>query len=264
MGVVYLGVHAKTGRQTAIKMLLPECVAHEEAMRLFLRETSLLMQLKHPRIVECFGMGKSGDQLYFLMEYLPVEDNNLLRIVAKQSRPKQIRLACSIASCVLEALEYAHDQGIVHRDIKPANILAYKIDKRLHIKLGDFGLAKRYVDAGFSSLSLHAGFRGSLLYSAPECVRNSRFANPASDIYSVGVCLYQMLSGSLPYDFKPTDAVGIVYAGILNNPPIPLVARVQDVPSDLVAIVARALATQPEDRFASAAEMRKALQQTQR
>lgn len=160
MGVVYHGVQASTGRQTAIKLIRPAALAPAEATQLFLREAAILSQLKHPRIVEYLSLGLHEGQMFLAMEYLPTLDFPAL--LATQSRPKQIRLVCGVICRVLEALQHAHQQDIVHRDVKPSNILIYKADGRLQVKLADFGLAKNYLTAGMSSLSRENEIRGTI------------------------------------------------------------------------------------------------------
>jgi len=254
MGVVYHAVHQPSGREAAVKLVQPTSLATKEATRLFLREVELLDQLRHPRIVEYLGHGLYERRMYLAMEYLPVIP--VLEVVSSQSRPKQIRLACGILCKVLEALQFAHEANVVHRDVKPNNILVYRQSGRLFVKLGDFGLAKNFAEAGLSSISHEDVIRGTLNYMAPEQVINCRYAKPPCDIYAAGVCLYYLLSYRLPFDMADAkSAIGL----ILNAKPIPIFEQVKDIPPDLAAIIDRALAREPADRFASAKEMRETL-----
>jgi serine/threonine-protein kinase len=254
MGVVYHAVHRTTRREVAVKLIEPEVAARPEAVQLFLREANILSQLRHPRIVEYVSLGLHDGQMYIAMEYLPAIDVG--KLLRSQSRPRQIRLACGLASYMLEGLQHAHEQDIVHRDVKPSNVLVYKVDKKVQLKLADFGLAKNYLNAGFSSVSRENQVRGTLAYMAPEQLINCRYAKPACDIYAVGACLYRFLSGTLPIEVKD-GSNGI--AQLLNSVPVPLAERCRDVPLDLAALVDRALAREPGDRFSSAEHMRKNL-----
>lgn len=254
MGVVYHARQRATGRDVAVKLIEPEVAARPEAVQLFLREAHILSQLRHPRIVDYVSLGLHDGQMYIAMEYLPAI--NVRKLLDSQSRPRQLRLACGLACYMLEALQHAHEKDIVHRDVKPTNVLVYKVDKKVQLKLADFGLAKNYLNAGFSSVSRENEVRGTLAYMAPEQLINCRYAKPACDIYAVGACLYWFLSGTLPIDVQA--GVNRV-ARLLNATPVPLAERCRDVPLDLAAQVDRALARDPGDRFSSAEHMRKNL-----
>jgi serine/threonine-protein kinase len=253
MGVVYHALHA-TGRPAAIKIIQPQAAARPHSMQLFLREVMLLGQLRHPRIVEYLSHGLHEGKMYLAMEYLPVVE--FRGVLDRQSRAKQLRLACGIVCRALEALQFAHERNVVHRDVKPANILVYSSDKRLQVKLADFGLAKNYLYAGFSSISRENLARGTLNYMAPEQLINCRYAQPACDIYAAGVCLYYYLSNALPYELADRPSA---VAHILNNAPRPLQEVASDVPPELMDFVARAMAREPSERFASAEHMRQSL-----
>ena len=254
MGIVYHAIQQSTGREAAVKLIRPPESAPAAATQLFLREAAILSRLAHPRIVECLSVGLHEGQMYLAMEYLPTVD--FLALLATQSRPKQIRLACGIICRILEALHHAHTQGVVHRDVKPSNILCYKERGRLHAKLADFGLAKNYQDAGLSSLSRENDIRGTLGYMPPEQIVNCRYSKPPCDIYAAGACLYRFLSGVLPVTAaEGTKSIAI----LLNRPALPLAQRAPDVPADLARAVDRALAREPGDRFGSAEHMRQTL-----
>jgi serine/threonine-protein kinase len=254
MGVVYYAVHRSTRQPAAIKLIQPEAAASPEGIRLFLREAQILSQLQHPRIVECLSVGFHENKLFIAMEYVPAI--GVLQLLKSQARPRQIRLSVGLACFMLEALQHAHEQDIVHRDVKPSNILVYKVNKKVSLKLADFGLAKNYLNAGFSSLSCENEVRGTITYMAPEQLINCRYAKPACDIYACGACLYHFLSGKLPVDIVPgTNHV----ARVLNTAPVPLAERCRDLPLELASVVDRALAREPGDRFSSAEHMRKCL-----
>jgi eukaryotic-like serine/threonine-protein kinase len=254
MGVVFHAVQRSTGREVALKLVRPSPLASAETTKLFLREAKILSLLRHPRIVEYLELGLHEDQMYLAMEYLPTLD--FPNLLATQSRPKQIRLACGIVCRVLEALQHAHEQDVVHRDVKPANILVYKRGGRLLVKLADFGLAKNYLEAGLTEISCENNVRGTLSYIAPEQLLSCRYAKPPCDIYSVGVCLYRFLSGRLPY---ANDHASELFANIVNSKIRPLADAAPDLPAEICRSVHRALAREPGDRYSSAEHMRRSL-----
>ena len=254
MGVVYHAVQRSTGREVALKLIRPAQLPDAEAMQLFVREASLLSQLRHRHIVESIEFGLHQRQMYISMEYIDAVDLEL--ILKEQSRKSQIRIVCGVMCYVLEALQHAHEQDIVHRDVKPRNILVFHKGRKVSAKLSDFGLAKNYVNAGFSDISPDNDVRGTLAYMAPEQLVNCRFAKPACDIYGAGACLYMLLTGRRPHE---SDSATRDAAAVLNSKPDPILDHAPDIPKDLAIIVDRALAWEPCDRFSSAEHMRKAL-----
>jgi eukaryotic-like serine/threonine-protein kinase len=251
MGIVYHAFQRPSGREAAVKTILPTALMNAVATQLFLREASILTRLAHKRIVECLGMGIHDEQMYFAMEYLPVVD--FPKVLATYPRAKQIRLACGIVCRVLEGLQYAHERDIVHRDVKPSNILVYQSDAGMQVKLADFGLAKNYASAGFTAISAEKMIRGTLGFASPEQLDDSRHAKPPCDIYSVGASLYFYLSGRMPLDLTERAAQAAVPKRI------PLASRAADLPAELCAAVDRALAIDPLERYSSADHMRRAL-----
>ncbi len=254
MGIVYSAVHRRTSERVAIKLVLPQLQATPQALQVFLREASILTSLKHSRIVASKEFGMHENRPYFVMEYIPAVD--IEEILATQSPKRRIRVVCKTMCKVLEGLQYAHDQGIVHRDVKPSNILLYWTDKKLNCKLADFGLAKRFEDAGLSGLTGDNEIRGTIAYMPPEQLRDSRFAGPLADIYAVGICLFRYLAGVLPYRFIAGEAL---MRCVIQHDMQRLRDVMPNVPPDLEHIVDTALKLNPADRFSSAAEMLKAL-----
>lgn len=254
MGVVYLCRHLRTQQLRALKLILPLAGTDQEQLQLFLREANLLIQLKHPRIVEAQEIGMHRGQPYLVMEYLDTID--LVATINKQSRVKAIRMACWVAVQVLDALEYAHGQGTIHRDVKPSNALAFRSENRMLVKLADFGLAKKYQEAGLSSLTNDGDIRGTLAYMAPEQVRDSRYSKPSVDIYSTAATLYYLLSGcSHLCGTRYSEAV----QKLLYESPVPLLHSAPDVPQELAQILDRALSREAQDRLHTAAALREAL-----
>jgi serine/threonine-protein kinase len=254
MGVVYRANQKATGAAVALKLILPVHVTSPERLQLFVREASILSKLSHPYIIRFLEMGMVADQFFVVTEY--VESILVQQILKNEPLPSRIRICCGIACRVLDALKYAHARGLVHRDIKPANILLSRQGRKLRTKLADFGLAKNYEDAGFSDMTTDSEARGSPAYMSPEQIVSSRYAKPSCDLYSLGVTIYQYLSGKLP--FEASRGASILRA-ILEDPPPPLRQFAPEIPPELAAVVERTLAKEPADRFASAEEMYDAL-----
>lgn len=254
MGQVYLARRGAGGPEVALKVIRPNQLATPDAQRLFLREAFLLSQLKHRRIVESLEVGLHEEQLYLAMEYIPsVDFDHTLR---EASFALRLQTAAATMCRVLEGLHFAHQRNIVHRDVKPSNILLFQRENRLSAKLADFGLAKNFQDAGLTGISEDNEVKGTLAYIAPEQLIECRYAKPPCDIYAAGVCLYQYISGQLPFDLDD-GASGI--ATILNTRPIPLQSRSPQVPDAVAALVECALRHDPAERFATADEFRVAL-----
>jgi len=253
MGVVYRAVHTATGQAAAIKLITQRQSTSEHAVKLFIREASLLGRLDHPHIVRCLDFGYASGQLFLVMEYVPTIP--LADVLANESKSARIRIPCAIGCHLLQALGHAHRLSVVHRDIKPENVLLCKTGARLNAKLADFGLAKNYAYAGLSEISREGDIRGTIAYMPPELVVDCRNARPSGDIYSVGATLYYYLTGQFPFDFGDRNKLAV----ILEDDPIPLNDRAPEVPPKLAQIVHRALAKEPADRFDSARQMFNAL-----
>lgn len=255
-GAVYLARKMATDERVAIKMLLPRAGMDETVTRLFLREVSLLSQLDHPRIVRFREMGIALSRPFVVMDY--IDTISLEKTLEVRPPGRRIQIVAWLASRVLEALEYAHELGIVHRDVKPSNVLAYRDGARLLVKLTDFGLAKNFEEAGLSGITTEGEMRGSLPYMSPEQVLDSRAVKPTTDVYAMGATMFQWLTRELPYDCSRTRAA---IAAILDErvPPRSLTEYVPEAPAGFVAVIERALAKKSEDRYQSAAEMRRAL-----
>jgi tRNA A-37 threonylcarbamoyl transferase component Bud32 len=192
MGAVYKARQVPLGRDVAVKILPPEVGRDPAFAERFAREARALAQLHHQNIVSVYDFGRSGDLYYFIMEY--VEGASLRELIRDgKLSPQQ---ALGIVPQVCEALQFAHDEGVVHRDIKPENIL---VDGRGRVKIADFGLAKligkRAEDV---SLTRTHQAMGTVNYMAPEQMRGAASVDHRADIYSLGVVLYEMLTGELP------------------------------------------------------------------
>lgn len=236
MGVVYKARQTKLDRLVALKVMRSETHRDEAFAERFLREARALARLSHPGIVAVHDFGEAGGVVYFLMEY--VEGVNLRRLLGGRALPPD--QALRLVAQVCEALQYAHEQGVVHRDIKPENIL---IDRMGRVKLADFGLAKLLgPDRIDGTLTATQQAMGSLNYVAPEQLESAARVDQRADIYSLGVVLYEMLTGQVPRGkFAPPSQKTAVSARVDS-------------------IVLRALESEPERRFQNVREMLSAVQ----
>ncbi len=254
LGTTYRATRLATGEACALKLLTSSDRMNERTVQAFLREAGVLCQLHHPHIVRLIDLGSANGLLYIATEFVPAVKWDA---VMEQASPEQrIRVACGVICQVLDALEYAHTRSFVHRDIKPSNVLVRREGRRLVAKLSDFGLAKRYADAGLSQLTHDGDVLGSLAYMSPEQFIDSRHAKPPCDIYSTGATLYRLLAGHDPFVFAKGACK---FRAILEDEPIPIQKSFPQVSAALAKIVHRALAKDPQQRFSSAAEMRHAL-----
>src|SRR5437764_2064038 len=241
-GRVYRGRDQRLARPVAIKVIKPWWTEDPDWAHSFEREAQLMARVSHPGIVQIFDVGYAEEGLYYVAEL--VEGESLAdRLRRGPLAPSEAR---DIAEQLCRALAHAHAQRVVHRDVKPANVLI-SLDGR--VKVGDFGiarLAEGSTDGGGGTIA------GTPRYMAPEQAQG-RPATPATDAYGAGVVLYEMLAGHPP--FRDRSAVELALRH-LNDPPPPLPAG---TPPELRAIVERALAKAPADRYPSGAEMADAL-----
>jgi len=246
MGAVYLAHDPKIGRQVAIKTmaLVQEFEGEElaDARRRFFREAETAGRLQHPDIVTIFDAGEQQELAYIAMEYLKGHDLQRHTQPGKLLPPAQVLL---IVARVAEALAYAHSQGVVHRDIKPANVM---IDPATDaVKVTDFGIA-RITDASRTRTGM---VLGTPSFMSPEQMAGRR-VDGRSDLYSLGVMLFQLLTGTLP--FRSESMAKLMYA--IANEPAPDVRTLRaDLPEALANIVALALEKRPEVRYSDGRQM---------
>jgi len=255
MGAVYEARHVGTNRRVAVKVILKEAMMAEQVAR-FQREARIVGAVESQHITQVFdtGIDRATGCPYIAMEYLDGED---VHVLLRRNGPIPVDLAMRIASQACAGLGRAHDAGVVHRDIKSGNLFLHKNEPghRL-VKLLDFGIAKAGGDLGDGGITKTGALVGSPLYMSPEQARG-RPCDPRSDIFSLGVTLYEMLGGRRP--FEDVTQLGELIVKICSEP-----ARwIQDVapwvPAELAGIVQRALAIEPSNRYQSAAEMAAAL-----
>lgn len=246
MGAVYLGRDPQLGRPVAIKtMALSRGFAREqigEARERFFREAETAGRLHHPDIVTVFDAGETGDLAWIAMEYVKGEDLQRHTAAAKLLPAVQV---LEITARVAEALSYAHAQGVVHRDIKPANVMV-GLDSGL-VKVMDFGVA-RVDDASRTRTGI---VLGTPSYMAPEQMAGRR-TDGRSDLYSLGVMLFQLLTGRLPHE---GGSMAELMRGIVNEPAPDLRSLRPDLPQELADVLALALEKRPEVRYADGVQM---------
>jgi serine/threonine-protein kinase len=255
MGVVYLAQHNQTGRKVALKLIVPESAAARSAIERFLREMTVISQLKHPNIVEWLEQGTAKGRFWFAMEY--VAGSNLEALAMADRGHYPIHQACRMACQVLKGLEHAHGLGFVHRDIKPENILIGRSDAGLIAKISDFGLAKSFRSIGLSGLTFSGEMRGTIPFMPPEQMLDFKTVLPSGDLYATAATLYYLISGTFLYD-QISDG-GDLIRTLLEEAPVPIQKRRHDVPPGLGAVLQRCLARDPNDRYPTASAMRKAL-----
>lgn len=256
-GAVYRAKRISDGRDFAIKLLkLDNSPDAGTDRNRFFREAVVLCQLQHPRIVSFRELGMAGDTPYIVMDFVPT--TSWSEVAANLKINIKIKVAVGVAVHCLEGLAFAHGKGIVHRDIKPSNVLLEKRDKKLTVRLADFGLAKNYFDAGHSGLTDDRQFGGTIGYMAPELIEGYRFFKPASDQYSMAATLFELIAGRPPVKHDPR--VNPIVTLRENKFP-PIETLVPEVPVDLQKWLHRGLAYLPENRFSSTEEMLACLRQ---
>ena len=254
MGEVFLARDTVLGRAVAIKTILASSSFGEEAKARFEREARSTALLNHPNIVTIYEFGEAEGLHYLAMEYLEGED--LETLIQGQELDREEALEALAQAC--EGLAYAHERGVVHRDVKPANILILRRGRKLTAKLMDFGIAL----VNQSNLTQEGVWMGTANYMAPEYLDTGK-ATPSSDLFAVGVILYEVISGGRkPFAGETTT---LVLNAILRNPPEPFrTQEIQDASPALLDLVRKALAKNPEDRFQSAEALAGALREAAR
>ena len=242
MAIVYRAVDLRTGHNVAVKVLRPEYNEDSEFVSRFQREAEAASKMTHHNIVNLLDVGMDGENRYLVMEYV---QGKTLKTVIQERGKLSPALAGQITIRILSALEHAHRNGIVHRDIKPQNILVHADG---HIKVADFGIARI---ANSSTLTKGDNVMGSVHYFSPEQAKGQG-ASAASDIYSTGIVLYEMLTGRVPYDGDNPVAVAMQH---LHAAPIPIQNLAPDVPPALVRVCMKAMEKNPAMRYQSARDM---------
>nr|WP_140858594.1 serine/threonine-protein kinase [Myxococcus xanthus] len=245
MALVYRGLHEMLQREVAIKELLPDGQRDRETLSRFRREALALAAFRHQNIVTLYDMVEKAESLFMVMELV---DGPTLHTLIKEG-PLPADVTGVIAARIASALDHAHFRHIIHRDLKPANVM---LTKSGEVKLMDFGIAK---DVGMEALTQQGMAVGTPSYMSPEQVTGVP-VDGRTDIFSLGVLLYEALSGARPFHGK---TAGEVFAKIRDGKYTPLSKVAPNVPAPLVRIIQRAMEVKPEDRFPDAAAMRREL-----
>ena len=257
-GAVYKAVDNKLGRTVVIKVIPPELSVKQTNLKRFEREARLASSLDHPNICTIFDLDEQDGMHFIAMQY--VEGKNVRQLVA--GRPLELKTAVLIGVQVADALAAAHSHGIIHRDIKSGNVM---VTSSGQVKVLDFGLAKLLDDDQAATRGIHhtelteIGVPyGTATYAAPEQARGDR-VDKRADIFSLGVLLYEMLSGTWPFRGKTT--IDVRHA-VLHDPPRPIAElRSSPIPPRLQQAIDRALAKEPKDRFQNMEDFRHELRQ---
>ena len=252
MANVYRGTDLKTGNQIAVKVLKDEFLDNEELVRRFKNESKAISILSHPNIVKVYDVSVTDKLQYIVMEY--VDGITLKEYLKQRGGALTWKETVHFATQILSALQHAHSKGIIHRDVKPQNIMLLADGS---IKMMDFGIA-RFSRAQSQTVSDKA--IGSVHYISPEQAKGER-TDARTDIYSVGVMLYEMLSGRLPFDGDGAVSIAIMQ---ISEKPKPLAEIAPQTPSGLRQITEKAMEKDPDKRYQSAQEMLAAIEEFKR
>ncbi len=243
MAIVYKAEQTNLKREVAIKILPPQLSFNEQFVKRFHREALAVARLNHPSIVQIFDVGQVDDVHYFAMEY--VSETNLAHYYFERNKVIEPAIAADIGGQIARALDYAHSKGIIHRDIKPANIL---MTSELKIKVTDFGIA-HLTD---STILTSAGTKiGTPKYMSPEQARGEQI-DGRSDIYSLGIILYEIFTGCAPFKVKSDHAM--LHDHIYTIPPKPRSIN-PELTEETERVILRCLEKKADDRYQSGAEL---------
>lgn len=250
MSAVYKATDPNLKRVVAVKLIHPHLSGDPDFVRRFEEEAAAVAQLRHPGIIQVYDFNNDDDNYYMVLEFVPGEtiQDHLKRLNAS-GRKLSVTKAVEYIADICDAVDYAHQRGMIHRDIKPANLMLNVMGQAI---LMDFGIAKI---VGGQRHTATGAVVGTALYMAPEQIKGE---NPdrRADIYSLGVTLFEMLSGHPPFEADSAMTLMMMHV----NDPVPDVRELNpEVPDDLVAVINKALAKHPDDRYQSAAQMAAAL-----
>ncbi len=254
MGVVYLAKNRLMDRLEVLKVVSPSLVKSEVDRARFLREIRAVAMLRHPNVVMAYNAQELGSLLILSMEYVNGED--LHQLVARTG-PQSIRRCATFGCQIALGLQHAHETGMVHRDIKPNNVLCTTLNKKIYVKVADFGLAKFSRESTTrTDLTGTESSLGTPNYMAPEQARDASKADIRADLYSLGATLYYLLTGRPP--FVGSSYNDLIIQLISESCP-PIASLRPDIPPTLAAVVHKLLAKEPSERYQTPAEVARAL-----
>lgn len=242
-GEVFQAVRLADRRTVAVKFLHAHRAVSEQVRREFIREVGVMKKLKHPQIVELIRPGAFGSLFYFVVEYCP--RGNLEDWLQAQGGKVSWQTALPLMRQCLDGLAHAHSQKLVHRDLKPQNILLSDASGRLEAKIADFGMAKSFVEAGFSGMTATGLSGGTLMYMPREQLTDFKYVGPASDVWSMAATFHTMLTGRPPLDFNAgKDPIAV----ILGTEPEPIRKLEPAIPQWAADVIDRALSSKATSR----------------
>jgi serine/threonine protein kinase len=250
-GIVYAAEHTSLGHLVAVKTLFPKLARHPDMRSRFLEEGIIQANLNHPNIARVTDTINESGVTAIVMEY--IDGSSMDGFLRKLKEPPSIETVVKLFVPILDAMYFAHEQGVVHRDLKPGNILLANVGGGVQPRVTDFGIAKVVSN---HSRTATGTTMGTLYYIAPEQLSNAKGVDHRADIYSLGVTLFELLTLRVPFEAESDYA--IMRAHIETPPPDPRTFR-SDLPQELVEVLRRSLAKKPDDRFASCREFKEEL-----
>jgi serine/threonine-protein kinase len=259
MGGVYLARHERTGLEVALKVMLPQVAAEERGVKRFLREMDNTRLVQHRHVVRLWDGDYSRGIFFMTLEYC--DGGSVAGLLRQRGGTLPPDEAVEITLQALDGLHHAHTgipgTRVVHRDLKPANLFLSGYGSGRVTKVGDFGLAKAFDDAGLSSLTCTGTKAGTPHFVPRQQVINFKYAEPAVDVWAMAASLYKMLTGRVPRNFRPGEDPWLV---VLEEDPVPIRDRNSDVPEKLARVIDQALVDTPSIGFQTALEFKEALE----